>query len=209
MQKDNQLSSQTFILNYCATNILTTKMHGQRIAACLLTVATDFKERSNILCKMQCSSAGGRWVDTERTLGGRWVDTERTLGGRWVDTERTLGGHWVVSCTIRVTPFPCVPVRSHSFSVIPSCSRYFPFLYYYIPYLSPLLFHISISGSGRDELDQQTELSARSDYILSLYCLCLRIPPCHSVNSTLIVYLHISPLGSSYCPPPYISPHKP
>ena len=41
--------------------------------------------------------------------------------------------------------------------------------YYYVPYLSPLLLHISILGSGRDELDQQTELSARSDYILSFY----------------------------------------
>ena len=106
-------------------------------------------------------------------------------------------------------PRHTLPVHSRSVSVILSCSRYFPSPYYYVPYLSPLLFHISISGSGRDELDQQTELSARSDYILSLYCLCLRIPPCHSVNSVLIVYLHISPLGSSYCSPPYISPYKP
>ena len=80
---------------------------------------------------------------------------------------------------------------------------------YHVPYLSPLLFHISILGSGRDELDQQTEFSAQSDYILSFYCLCLRMPPCHSVNPVLIVYLHISPLGSSYCFPPYISLHKP
>ena len=65
MQKDNQLSSQTFILNYRATSIPTTKTHGQRIAACLLTVATDFKERSDILCNVQCSSA-------EWQLSGRW-----------------------------------------------------------------------------------------------------------------------------------------
>ena len=118
---------------------------------------------------------------------------------------------YTMSCTIRVTPFPCfpcIPVHSRSFSVILSCSRYFPSPCYHVPYLSPLLFHISILCSGRDELDQQTEFSARSDYILSFYCLCLRIPPCHSVNPVLIVYLHISLLGSSYCPPPYISPHK-
>ena len=115
----------------------------------------------------------------------------------------------ILSCTIRVTPFPCIPVHSRSVSVILSCSRYFPSPYYYVLYLSSLLFHIYISGSSCDELDQQTELSAWSDYILSLYCLCLRIPPCHSVNSVLIVYLHISLLGSSYCSPPYISPYKP
>ena len=90
-------------------------------------------------------------------------------------------------------PRHTLPVHSRSVSVILLCSRYFPSPYYYVPYLSPLLFHISILGSGRDELNQQTGLSARSDYILSLYCLCLRTPPCHSVNSVLIVYLHISP----------------
>ena len=114
-----------------------------------------------------------------------------------------------LSCTICVTPFPCIPVHSRFILCHSFMFPLFSVPYYYVPYLSPLLFHISISGSGRDELDQQTELSARSDYILSLYCLCLRIPPCHSVNSVLIVYLHISPLGSSYCSPPYISPYKP
>ena len=111
------------------------------------------------------------------------------------------------SCPSRA--FPCIPVHSRSVSIVLSCSRYFPSPYYYVPYLSPLLLHISISGSGRDELDQQTELSAQSDYILSFYCLCLRTPQYHSVNSVLIVYLHVSPLGSSYCSPPYISPYKP
>ena len=105
--------------------------------------------------------------------------------------------------------FPFIPVHSRSVLIVPSCSRYFPSPYYYVPYLSPLLLHISISGSGRDELDQQTGLSARSDYILSFYCLCLRTPPYHSVNSVPIVYLHVSPLGSFYCSPPYISPYKP
>ena len=50
--------------------------------------------------------------------------------------------------------FPCVPVHSRSVSIVLSCSRYFPSPYYYVPCLSPLLLHISISGSGRDELDQ-------------------------------------------------------
>ena len=126
------------------------------------------------------------------------------------------------SCASRA--FLCIPVHSPSFIHVPVifvslllCSVPLSIIimfrtslhYYYVPYLSPLLFHISILGSGCDELDQQTEFSARSDYILSFYCLCLRIPPCHSVNPVLIVYLHISPLGSSYCSPPYISPHKP
>ena len=72
------------------------------------------------------------------------------------------------------------PMRSRSFSVILSCSRYFPSPCYHVPYLSPLLFHISILGFSRDERDQQTEFSARSDYILSFYCLRLRMPPHHS-----------------------------
>ena len=59
-----------------------------------------------------------------------------------------------LSCTIRVTPFQCIPVHSRSVSVILSCSRYFPSPYYYVPYLSLLLFQISISGSGRGELDR-------------------------------------------------------
>ena len=72
-----------------------------------------------------------------------------------------------------------IPVHSRSFSVLFSCSRYSPSPYYYIPFLFPLLFHISILGSGHDELNHQTELLTRSDYILPFYCLCLRIPPCH------------------------------
>ena len=109
-------------------------------------------------------------------------------------------------------PRHVLPVHSRAFPFSLYRSFMFPLFsvpYYYVPYLSPLLLHISILGSGRDELDQQTELLARSDYILSLYCSCLRTPPYHSVNSVLIVYLHVSPLGSSYCFPPYISPYKP
>ena len=145
--------------------------------------------------------------DARKTDGtDRRIGATEYAGG---NGTRKRGGDAELSCTIRVTPFPCIPVHSCSFSVILSCSRYFPSPYYYVPYLSLLLLHISILGSSRGELDQQTELLARSDYILSFYCLCLHIPPCHSVNPVLIVYLHISPLGSSYCSPPYISLYKP
>ena len=105
--------------------------------------------------------------------------------------------------------FPFIPVHSRSVSIVLSCSRYFPSPYYYVPYLSPLLLHISISGSGRDELDQQTELLARSDYIYPFIVYVSVYLRAISVNPVLIVYLHISPLGSSYCSPPYISPYKP
>ena len=92
-------------------------------------------------------------------------------------------------------PRHTTPVHSRSFSVILLCSRYFLSPYYYILYLSPLLFHISILGSGRDELDRiifYPFIVYVSVYLRAIF-----------VNPVLIVYLHISPLGSSYCSPPY------
>ena len=99
----------------------------------------------------------------------------------------------ILLCRIRVTSFLCVPVCSPSFIHVPVHSP--------SPYVFRItfrdLFHITYLGSGRDELNHQTELSTRPDYVLPFYCLYLRIISVH------LRIISVNPCP--YCLPSYFS----
>ena len=100
--------------------------------------------------------------------------------------------------------FPFFPTYS-DVSVISDVFRFSPPS---VSFVLPSSVSITYLGSGRDELDHQTELSTRPDYVLPFYCLYLRIISVHLLIPVFIVYLRISPLGSPYCSLPYISLYK-